>query len=771
VSASNPIESLGSEHVSLIRRHFDRVLASKAFAGAQRSQDFLRLILEHALAGRKDNLKERMIGAEMFGRPIDYDTANDAVVRVKANEVRRRLTQYYAEEGTDRDPVWIELPTGTYVPEFHWNSGPPSHLLRSPTESHAGSAALNRFSKRLWIWLSLVAVSALFGAAMYAILTRTRLSRLGLNSFQGSLVRLTADSGYTTDGAVSADGRLVVYASDRLSGDNLDIYVQDIKTGNVARFTQDPADEYDPVFSPDGSQIAFRSERNGGGIYFMSTLGGAARLFVAGGRGPRFSPDGRYLLYWHAPPEALNKWGGFGAALFVQELTGGSPVQISANCDFVNRSAVWSPDSSQILFVGVCKGRTGIWLASPDGKALKESALYSDWKEQKLESLDPSGAPVFDEWLDNPPRLLTPVRAGEDVSFEASLQIVSSGNSLSGPLQPLLFGPAKITHASASATGRIVLSSVEDSSTIWKLKMDSFGHALDKPVPLTTGSGLDIQPVLSKDGKTLAFASRQAGLWELRTMDLATGALNHVGPRLPYLATPVFNGPGDRINYIGQSPDSKTRADYEVQVEGGVPETLFENAVGGIWDTSPTEGWLLTHSTYQNATPRTGYADAGLGHSVSVADRVSLHTTLFLSDPSNDVFQAHFSHDGKWVAFNRVNNQHSQIYVAPFRTELVPTANWIRVTDSTWDDKPRFSWDDRLIFFISDRDGFRCIWAQRLTSDMHPTGDPFAVYHSHSFKRSIGNLPIGRFEMAVGPGILVFNQADYHGDLWLLDRK
>ena len=66
-------------------------------------------------------LRERMIGAEMFGRPVDYDTSNDAVVRVRATEVRKRLAQYY-REAAQTPVVRIDLPSGSYVPEFHWSS-------------------------------------------------------------------------------------------------------------------------------------------------------------------------------------------------------------------------------------------------------------------------------------------------------------------------------------------------------------------------------------------------------------------------------------------------------------------------------------------------------------------------------------------------------------------------------------------------------------------------------------------------------------------------
>jgi TolB-like protein len=109
---------LDSQCTGLVRDHLEQVLASAPFAGSKRSQDFLRLIVEHALAGRFDSLRERMIGAEMFGRPIGYDTANDAVVRVKATDVRKRLAHYYREV-SPAPPVRIELLAGSYEPKFH----------------------------------------------------------------------------------------------------------------------------------------------------------------------------------------------------------------------------------------------------------------------------------------------------------------------------------------------------------------------------------------------------------------------------------------------------------------------------------------------------------------------------------------------------------------------------------------------------------------------------------------------------------------------------
>ena len=105
------------------------------------------------------------------------------------------------------------------------------------------------------------------------------------------LTRLTTNPGLTTHGAISSDGKLVAFASDRAGTDNLDIWVKQIGAGgSPVRLTPDPADDDDPTFTPDGTRIAFRSERNGGGIYEIPALGGDARLLGSQGRRPRFSP-------------------------------------------------------------------------------------------------------------------------------------------------------------------------------------------------------------------------------------------------------------------------------------------------------------------------------------------------------------------------------------------------------------------------------------------------------------------------------------------------
>lgn len=96
-----------------------RILKSPGFRTSKRSQEFLTYIVTTSLAGRYDELKERVIGTNVFQRMPDYDTGEHSIVRVKANELRKRLAQFYSETSED-SAVQIFLPKGSYTPEFRW---------------------------------------------------------------------------------------------------------------------------------------------------------------------------------------------------------------------------------------------------------------------------------------------------------------------------------------------------------------------------------------------------------------------------------------------------------------------------------------------------------------------------------------------------------------------------------------------------------------------------------------------------------------------------
>jgi TolB-like protein len=124
-----------------VEEHLQRILASKEFASSARMTRFLRLAVERALSGRSEELKEYVLGVEVFDRKASYDPRVDPIVRVEARRLRSKLESYYAGEGR-ADELIIELPKGTYAPVFRARE-----QSVAPAETpHAGAIAVLPFS-------------------------------------------------------------------------------------------------------------------------------------------------------------------------------------------------------------------------------------------------------------------------------------------------------------------------------------------------------------------------------------------------------------------------------------------------------------------------------------------------------------------------------------------------------------------------------------------------------------------------------------------------
>ncbi len=117
-----------------VREQLEKILADPLFAHSKRYPALLRWVVERALEGNTSQLKERTLGVEVFGRLPNYDSNADPVVRITAGEIRKRIAQYYHESGRESE-IRIDLPTGTYVPEFHRPPQPePVKPLALPVE-------------------------------------------------------------------------------------------------------------------------------------------------------------------------------------------------------------------------------------------------------------------------------------------------------------------------------------------------------------------------------------------------------------------------------------------------------------------------------------------------------------------------------------------------------------------------------------------------------------------------------------------------------------
>jgi len=176
-----------------VREELARILNSQEFRSSHRSKEFLTYVVENTLAGHGDMLKERTIGIDVYGRPASYDPADDATVRVKAGEVRKRLDRYYVSEGR-ADRLRVELPAGTYTPVFRR-----FEIAEPAAQPVAVAPALPPAlepARRFWIYLAAAAIvlaAAGIGFLVRPQRTETAVDRFWRPVFEGSTpVLLTA---------------------------------------------------------------------------------------------------------------------------------------------------------------------------------------------------------------------------------------------------------------------------------------------------------------------------------------------------------------------------------------------------------------------------------------------------------------------------------------------------------------------------------------------------------------------------------------------------
>jgi hypothetical protein len=166
LSVARPMDGSGPSETQpghdAIREQLERVLRSQAFRNSKRNCNLLRYLVERTLDGHGDALKERTIGVEIFGRTADYDTSVDHTVRSTVGEMRKRLAQYYMEPARDTE-VRIEVPSGSYVPQFRLPLATPARELAYLPPA-AQPARFGVRSVRTWV------TAAAGAAAMIVIL-------------------------------------------------------------------------------------------------------------------------------------------------------------------------------------------------------------------------------------------------------------------------------------------------------------------------------------------------------------------------------------------------------------------------------------------------------------------------------------------------------------------------------------------------------------------------------------------------------------------------
>jgi len=580
------------------------------------------------------------------------------------------------------------------------------------------------------------------------------LTRPSRNVRPPAFTQLTFDSGLTTDPALSSDGKLLAFASDRLGQGNLDIWLQPVGTGEARRLTEDSADESEPAFSPDGSRIAFRSEKDSGGIYVSSIVGGEARLIARNGRRPRFSPDGSRIVYW------VGGW--YKGQTFVVAAAGGQPVLVQP--DFYTAAyPVWSSDGRHILFVGARTQPELVtdpdwWVASLTGGPAIQTGAVAIFRKQGI-TMDWASMVKPGDWY------------GDEVFFSAKAganqnlwKLTVSTRTLRATDTPqrISSGTSVEDKPAGSRAERLVFSSLTSNLNIWDVSIDARrGRIAGEPRKLTHGA-FDANNSLSADGKRMVFVSNRSGNRDVWLKDLTTGKETALTTTRVDEESAELTTDGNTVCYSAIEDKWNIYA-MSLGPGGapGVPEKICEGCERA-WDWSP-DGKILLYLPIPLVRLH-----------LSLLNVATRQRRDLLKHPNYELARARFSPDGRWISFvaGAGADLFSRNRIAIVPSDTPPDEDkWIWVTgESTFHEKPRWSPDGNLLYYTSDRDGFRCIRAQRLDpATKRPVGAAFDVYHSHSTRTSLTNAGIHFLDISVIRDRMVFNLEERTGNIWMAD--
>jgi Tol biopolymer transport system component len=569
------------------------------------------------------------------------------------------------------------------------------------------------------------------------------------------LTRLTADGGLAEYPAISADAKFFAFASDRAGHGNLDLWVQPAAGSDPVQLTFGPANASEPVFSPDGTQLVFRYDGPGAGLYTVSTLGGQPRLLASGGREPHFSPDGRWLAFWVGDP-GISLLSGSVQALVIPA-SGGVARPIASNLE-ASSSPVWDPSGQRLLCVGRGKGlnKVGWWLADFKQQFARPTTLLGSLIEFRLN--EPQGSdwrsPLA--WLADYTVLIS-AEKGDSTNIWG-MRVSGDGVLLEAPRR-WTGGTALERHASAAiasnGTVRLVYDALNVTSSIRKVALTPEGAAASQPQLLLKGYGNIGSPSLSADGSKLAFATRQPHRQFLRVLNVASGQVATVATTESERVAPVvLSGDGGTLAYwIGNTG-------YVMSSKGGVAEAVCNHC----------------------GPP----SDAGFDGSAALFESGATTNQLFLCKrqaqprpiarivdyPSLYISAGRWSPDHRWIVFCGSENRKRTVYLVPVTPDGTATASQlVPVSGGGYDAwEPAWSPDGKHIYFVANADGFGCIWGRDIDPVTgHPSSSVFPVAHFHQARELVrgSSTNLGETGLSASRQFLVFNVTETTGEAWL----
>ena len=517
----------------------------------------------------------------------------------------------------------------------------------APTALAPMPTAARRVSPASWIAVG-VAAAALGALATWLLTRRAEPARR--EPLISKLARVTHDAGRSEWPAWSPDGSLLAYASDREG--NYDIFVRRGEGGQDVNVTNDPGQDIQPAFSPDGNSIAFVSTRSsrtgliriggtlarnvrtyGGDLWVVPALGGAARRLAPDANTPAWRPDGKGILYVSG---AENR------RTILEVPAGGGPPRTLLAAD----EGAWELNR-------IACSADGRWISLEEQVA---GILLMPSNGGKPHLVIPNG---FGHAWDAAGRLYFVTTNQQGGTRLQVAEIDPAKGTLRGGPRTIGLVTGSLWEIAASSDGKRIAASEEEASRhLTRLPLAPGGGAPSGGEEvLSAGRVTDAFPAVSPDNRQVAYVSDILGHTEVWLLDLEKRERRRLqlpGEDLTQMG-PAWMPDGHHIA-LSRLLEGNVGTNWLVAVDGsGAEEVLTRNVYQGV-------GWLLAPSPDGK---RLFYPNSENGvqqvFSVDLATRKSKQVT----DSPGNKFDIVVSPDGKWIAVTAVQDGVMQLFRMP----------------------------------------------------------------------------------------------------------
>jgi Tol biopolymer transport system component/DNA-binding winged helix-turn-helix (wHTH) protein len=579
-------------------------------------------------------------------------------------------------------------------------------------------------------------------------------------STERGLMQLTSSGGLESEATWAPNGLAIAYSSDRAG--NLDIWSLPVGEGNAVQLTSSPAHDWQPSWSPDGRYIAFRSERDGGGLFVVPAGGGLERRITNFGYMPRWSPKGSTVLF---NSSNLGK-----SKLYLVGPDGDQLRRVLADflSEFSSFRVAWHPDGQRISVYGT-HGPDGLsfWTAPLDGRPAKRSELAPDvvkrLKKTQVSLTEFRWAPAGDA-------LYFEGRSDEAVNIWRVRVDPDTLEWREGP-ERLTVGAGLDTDIAVSPDGHKLAFTIRSERTrLWSFPFDPVqGRLLGKGEPITAAGTDALYPDVPENGSEVVYRTTHRGKHELWARSLVDGR-DRLLAAAAELAVPRWSADGTMLAFrrLHAPVTDASRKEYEIVLlpaEGHHERLLTAPGPRPLtpYGWSPDGKWIVASCEHGPAR-RLSVCLLPLSAAPQAQDKMRVIAT----DPERNLYQATFSPDQRWIAFNAVSSDSSlsTIYVA-----AADGGQWTPITEGGfWDDKPRWSPDGRTLYFVSNRSGFLNVWGRRFDlAGGTPSGDPFRVTSFENPSERVYSV-VNTMELALTPNQMILPIAEASGAVWVLEN-